>query len=97
MPDEPTLQEQAREAIRSGQMPGVLPSRAFGSPGSGNPCAVCGDPVKPGQMQIELEFRRLLGAERGLSNYHLHVRCFAAWEFERERTGALTASSFPPS
>jgi hypothetical protein len=31
---------------------------------------------------MEIEYRRD-GATRGLGNYHLHLKCFAAWELER--------------
>jgi len=42
MPDEPALREKAREAIRNGRLPRTRPDR-FGAPGSGEPCALCGD------------------------------------------------------
>ena len=35
---------------------------------------------------MEIEYRRD-DATRGLDNYHLHLRCFAAWELERTKGG----------
>ncbi len=43
MPDEPALREKVREAIRNGRLPRTRPDRRFGAPGSGEPCALCGD------------------------------------------------------
>ena len=82
MPDEPVLQEQAREAIRCGKLPSRRSDRMFGGPGLGQPCAVCGKPLPREEMAIELEFNRH-GATPGLDTYHFHHRCYAAWELER--------------
>jgi len=97
MPDEPILQDKAREAIESGRLPAVKPHRIFCAPSAGQRCAVCGVSVPAGQMQFELEFsdspspkgkslRHILGRLREkpkVSRYHLHHPCFTAWEFER--------------
>jgi hypothetical protein len=40
--------------------------------------------VTPIQAAIELEFNRH-GPEPGLDRYHLHARCFTAWESERRK------------
>jgi hypothetical protein len=58
MNDKATLREKAREAIQCGKLPAMKPSRPWGGPGSGTPCSVCGEPVKPGQMEPEIEYRR---------------------------------------
>ena len=79
MPDEPILREKAREAIRSGKLPARRSDRMFGGPGSGHRCALCGKPLPREEMEIELEFNQ----RDGLDQYHLHHRCYAAWEFER--------------
>ena len=86
MPDDVILRANAREAIQSGTLPATKPSRTWGGPGSRTPCALCREPVRPSQMEMEIEYRRD-GATRGLDNYHLHLRCFAAWECERESGG----------
>jgi hypothetical protein len=33
-------------------------------------------------MEFEIQFARD-GDNPGLDKYHVHIRCFAAWEFER--------------
>jgi hypothetical protein len=36
-------------------------------------------------MEFEIQFARDGGtAQAGLDKYHVHIRCFAAWEFERQ-------------
>lgn len=90
MPDEIQLREKARAAIRSGTLPIAKPARTFGGPGSDVACAVCGEPVTHDQMELEIEFNRH-GVAPGLDRYHLHVRCFAAWEFERTKIEGTSA------
>jgi hypothetical protein len=84
VPDEPLPREQAREAIRAGKLPSRCRDRMFGEPGSGQPCVVCSKPLTRDEMMVELEFHRH-GVTPGLDRYHLHHRCFAAWEFERTK------------
>ena len=36
------------------------------------------------EMEIEIEVGHD-GADSALAKYHLHPRCFAAWEFERNK------------
>jgi hypothetical protein len=94
--DDSTHREKAREAIQNGKLPTRSPDRITGGPGCGGPCALCGDPVRRTQMELEPEFRqegeapaassvpgRTQGLEAALHKYHLHPRCFMAWEFER--------------
>lgn len=82
MPDEPRLRECAQAAIRGGKLPGRSPDRTWGGPGVGAPCAVCDRPVSKDEMEFEIEFARD-GSNPGLDKFHIHLRCFAAWEFER--------------
>jgi len=84
MPDEPILRAQAREAVQRGKIPGRKPDRTWGGPGIGRPCPICGKPVTKDDMEFELQFARD-GASPDLDKYHLHLRCFAAWEFERPK------------
>ena len=81
--DEHDLREQARTVIEAGKLPARRPDRTWGGPGVGAPCAVCGVPVGKDQLEFEIQFARD-GGNPGLDKYHVHVRCFAAWEFERE-------------
>jgi hypothetical protein len=76
MPDEPILREKAARPsgarhCRHGR------TAQSGGPGSGD---VCGEPVARHQIDLEMEFAR-----QGVTpdTPHLHLRCFAAWEFER--------------
>jgi hypothetical protein len=94
MPDETVLRANAREAIRTGNVPATR--RTWGGPGVGAPCSVCGEPIKRDQLELETEFARD-GDNPGLDKFHIHVRCFAVWELERRQDGPLTVSSFPPS
>jgi hypothetical protein len=86
MPDEHTLRTQARDAIRTGKLPSRRPDRTWGGPGVGAPCAICGQPVTKDEMEFEIQFARA-HPDPGLDKFHVHVRCFAAWEFERAAPG----------
>jgi len=86
--DEQPLREKAREAVQNGKLPARRPDRTWGGPGVGAPCAVCGLPVTEDEMEFEIQFAHD-GTAPGLDKFHVHIRCFAAWEFERK-------SSEPP-
>lgn len=79
--DENSLREQAREVIRTGQLPGRPADRTWGGPGSEQPCAVCRLPLHRQQPELELEFVRPLG-QGGPVTHHLHVDCCKAWRLE---------------
>ena len=82
MPDEARLRERAREAVRAGKLPGRRQDRTWGGPGVGATCSVCDTPVSKHEMELEIQFAHDWD-NPGLDKFHLHVRCFAAWEFER--------------
>jgi hypothetical protein len=84
MPDEIRLHEQAREAIQNGKLPARAPDRTWGGPGVGAECSVCGRPVTQDEIEFEIEFK-CDGNSPGLDKFHVHSRCFAAWEFERNK------------
>ena len=84
MPDETRLREQARAAIKNGKMPARAPDRTWGGPGVGAECSVCGRPVTKDELEFEIEFAHD-GGTPGLDKFHVHLRCFAAWEFERNK------------
>jgi hypothetical protein len=85
MTDEKTLRQRAREGMQSGKLPGRRPERMWGGRGSGGECAICGHPLTPDQFEFELQFSAN-GAGSGADGCHVHIRCFAAWEFERENS-----------
>ena len=90
MGDEGMLRAQAREAMKAGNLPDQPPERMWGGPGSGESCAVCGKIVDKEDVELELQFTSGQGA--GEASYHVHGRCFAAWELER-RNGSSTVQS----
>jgi hypothetical protein len=87
VPDETLLRDKAREAIRSGKMPSRSADRTYGGPGTRVTCAVCSELITPDQSEVEIEFRRR-AVPPNLDRYFLHVRCMAAWEFERTKVSA---------
>jgi hypothetical protein len=92
MSDEETLREKAREAIEAGKLPSRRPERMWGGPGAGAHCRICDKLVEPDEVEFELEFMRD-DESRGKDNYHVHLRCFAAWEFERQNFEPASLSS----
>jgi hypothetical protein len=84
MPDEDALRAKARAAVQQGKLPAVAPTRTWGGPGVGATCAVCELPVTKDEQEFEIQFERD-GDSQGLDKFHVHIRCFAAWEFERRR------------
>jgi hypothetical protein len=82
MSDESLLREKARAAIQTGKLPSRTPTRTWGGPGVNAPCEICGIAVTADQMEFEIQFARD-GDNPGLDKFHVHIRCFAAWEFER--------------
>jgi hypothetical protein len=90
MPDDPILREKARAAIQSGKVPARTPDRTWGGPGVGAKCAVCEKPVTQNELEFEIQFAHD-GDNLGLDEFHVHTRCFAAWEFERHEAGGASA------
>jgi len=82
MPDEPRLREQARAAILGGKLPSRKPDRTWGGPGLGITCAVCDQSITKDELELEIQFAPD-GGDPEPERHHLHIRCFAAWEFER--------------
>lgn len=81
--DEGPLRAKARSVIQNGKLPARRPDRTWGGPGVGARCAVCDLPVTRDQMEFEIQFARD-GDNPGLDKFHVHIRCFAIWELERE-------------
>jgi hypothetical protein len=79
MQDEHVLREKACAVIRAGKLPSRAPDSTWGGPGVGAPCSICDLPVEADQMELEIQFAH----DGGLDKYHVHIRCFAAWELER--------------
>ena len=92
MSDESTLRQKAREAIRAGKLPNRSADGTWGGPGADAECSVCGVPVKREELEFEIEFARG-DADQAADKHHLHVRCFEAWEAERETVGQATSAT----
>jgi hypothetical protein len=82
MPDEKMLRDKARAAVQAGKLPSRRRDRTWAGPGVGAICSVCDLPIERDEMEFEIEFARN-GYHPGLDKFHVHIRCFAAWEFER--------------
>src|SRR5438309_8489918 len=83
--DEETLRGKARTVVQNGKLPGRTPDRTWGGPGVGAPCTICELQVRSTEMEFEIQFARDGGTPAaGLDKYHVHIRCFAAWAFERQ-------------
>jgi hypothetical protein len=84
MEDEVELRQLARDALHEGRLPPRRPDRMWGGPGGGHLCAICAIAIDRDQMGFDLEFASADSGGGDVINCHLHVRCFAAWEFERD-------------
>lgn len=95
MSDENTLRLKAREAMEAGRLPQRRPKRMWGGPGIGAPCAICSEPVKQDELGFELEYAPDQ-VDTGEGDCHVHLRCFAAWEFERRNHESGARAAAPP-
>lgn len=98
MSDRTALRDRVQEAIRAGKLPNRAPESSWGGLGCGAACAICGERLSPDEVELELEFAT--GQDgRGRENYHLHVACFSAWKFERQKLeskqNGMAASGLP--
>jgi hypothetical protein len=65
-------------------MPRRDPDGTWGSKGADVPCTICGERIRPDHLEYELLFGPQ-GAKARADAFHLHLRCFAAWEIERTK------------
>ena len=92
MPNEQHIRALARKILQAGVMPRRDPDGTWGGKGVDVPCAICGERIRPDQVEYELLFEHD-GVTPDVDLFHLHLRCFAAWEMER--TKAATGSDTP--
>lgn len=90
MDDECARREKAREVIQAGKLPNRPPDRMWGGPGVGADCTICSASVKLDELELEIEFARN-GGDAGVSTYHVHIPCFAAWQLECHNVDLATA------
>jgi hypothetical protein len=76
------LRRKVCEGMEAGTLPRARPRRMWGGHGTGATCVVCGEPAKPSQMELELEFDLDTQACGTAGNPHVHPKCFVAWECE---------------
>lgn len=95
MSDESALRRKAREAIQTGKLPNRGPVRMWGGPGVGAQCTICAKAIERSEVEFELQFA--WDDAGGLGNYHVHLRCFAAWELERENAEAALSGCILPA
>jgi len=88
MNDEATLRQKARAAIQGGKLPRRLPDRTWAGKGGGGSCSVCTDPLDAAEIEFELEFTSADQQPFAVTSYHVHMRCLAAWEFERQNSAS---------
>jgi hypothetical protein len=74
------LRDKAREALRARKLPIRRADRMWGGRGVGAECSICSSPVKPDELEFELEY---LWANV-IGKHHVHIHCFTAWERERD-------------
>ena len=77
------LRRRALAALHAGVLPRDQPVRTWGGSGSGELCPVCGHAIEPAEKELEFEFAAA-DTENAVGNLHLHILCFAAFEFARE-------------
>jgi len=86
--EEVILREKARSAIRMRKLLAVRrPDRIWAGSGVEAPCAVCERPIHRHDLELEIQFAHGSAASRDMDKFHLHLRCFAAWELERHLDG----------
>jgi hypothetical protein len=72
--DEAAVRARISRLLRSGDLPGVLPERCLGGPGSGRACAACTMPIPTSAFEIEIDER-----------FVLHPNCYLVWIAEVKR------------
>ncbi|HKZ05199.1 MAG TPA: hypothetical protein VJU81_06985 [Methylomirabilota bacterium] len=78
------LLEKGRKAVEEATLPLRRPDRIWGGPGEGAECSICRTAVKREELEFDVEFHAN-GDGRGPERHHVHLRCFAVWDTERQR------------
>lgn len=88
---EQELRPVARERIAKGQLPRRAPSKIWGGYGTGKPCSLCDQPIKPDEIEYEIEC-----AEDAGHAYRFHRVCQSIWQLECARDEILRKQSQSP-
>jgi hypothetical protein len=76
------LSEKVWSALQAGKIPNRTPDRTSRGPAVGAKCPICDLPFTVEDL-VEVQFAH--EGDTGMESYHLHLRCYAAWEFERRK------------
>jgi len=75
MPFPPGLADTIRTKLDVGALPTALPEKMYAGYGRGHPCVACGEPIRPAQVEYEMDY----GGDR---IFRLHLGCAGLWEAE---------------
>lgn len=70
------LRRRAREEIEKGALPQHSITLVWGGPGSGEPCAVCGELIRTSQVEYEMT------DPGGGAALRFHLACHWVWQLE---------------
>jgi hypothetical protein len=79
---ERSLREKVKLQLGDGSLPKEAPRRVYGGLGIGAFCQICSRPVTAQENELQLQFVRD-SDPLSIVIFHLHPRCYAAWELER--------------
>jgi hypothetical protein len=85
------LRLRARKLMHAGALPTAIPHRTWGGNGSGEPCSLCGNYIRPSDVEYELEVSDN-AHQTAYRFYRFHLMCHAAWQFESSRQMHLNDS-----
>ena len=85
MVSEEPVRTLARLALQAEKLPRRDPDRTWGGTGVGITCAICGQSITATDVECAMRYASDGGTPR-VDQFHLHLRCFAAWELERTKT-----------
>jgi hypothetical protein len=74
--------EKVWSALQAGKIPNRTPDRTSRGPEVGAKCPICDLPFTVEDL-AEVQFAH--DGDTGVESYHLHLRCYTAWEFERRK------------
>jgi hypothetical protein len=84
MPNEQHIRALAQSILQAGLMPLRDPDGTGGGKGLDVSCAMCGERIRPNELEHEMHFGRDC-ATPDVDLFHLHLPRFAAWELERAK------------
>jgi hypothetical protein len=75
--DRPSLRDVIRRKLDDGALPTKPPNKMYAGHGSGTTCGACGDPIRPDQVEYELNY------PDETRTFRLHLSCAGLWEAVR--------------